>query len=105
MDLNSIIHIIFILFFITLPLYPAKYMFILRWIPLLLIINWFVFEGCPLTMIDKNLNDEGFIEALTKPFITISKKRLDILTNIFLFVIFALCERKYYRYIYKIKKK
>lgn len=103
MDLNSIVHMLFIIFFVLLPLYPAKYMYILRWIPLALLINWFIFEGCPLTMIDKNLNDEGFIEAIVKPFITLSRKRIEILTYIFLFVIFLLCDRKYYRFIYKKK--
>jgi hypothetical protein len=100
---NSVLHLVFILFFVTLPLYPVKYMYIVRWIPIALLINWFIFEGCPLTIMDKNLNDEGFIEVLVKPFVKLSRKRIEILTYIFLFVVFLLCNRKYYKYIFKKK--
>ena len=100
---NSVLHLVFIIFFITLPLYPAKYMYIIRWIPIALLINWFIFEGCPLTIMDNNLNDEGFIEVLVKPFVKLSRKRIEILTYIFLFVVFLLCNRKYYKYIFKKK--
>lgn len=101
MDLNSIIHIIFIVFFCSLPLFPDRYMYIIRWFPLILIGVWIIFEGCPLTIIDKNLTDKTFIQVLIDPFIKLSKERVDILTTFFLFVIFALCNDKYYRFKFK----
>ena len=103
MNLNSIIHLIFIIFFLSLPLFPSKYMYFLRWIPLILILNWFIFDGCPLTYIDKRLNDTSFIQVILNPFIKINESRMDILTYIFLFLVFIFCSEKYYKLKY-IKK-
>ena len=95
---TQLLHFIFIVFFISLPFYPPKYMCIVRWIPLLLIINWFVFNGCPFTNIDKDLDDQIFSQVLVKPFIELDRNRAEILTYIILFIVFFFCNRKYYIY-------
>lgn len=92
---------IFVIFVLgTLPLYPAKIMYIIRWLPIALVINWFIFDGCPLTKIDKNLDDREFVEYLISPIIKLSKQRVNNLLYLFLFAVFFFCNKKYYEYIY-----
>mgnify|MGYP003389781864 CR=1 FL=1 len=72
-------------------------MYIVRWLPLLLIIIWIVFDGCPLTHIDKEVEDQQFIKSYLDRYIMLSNSRIDALTYIFLFIIFILCTEKYYK--------
>tara|TARA_B100001094_G_C18190290_1_gene806692 strand:+ start:1004 stop:1306 length:303 start_codon:yes stop_codon:yes gene_type:complete len=95
--ITSILHLIIVVLFLSLPLFPSKYMYYLRWIPFILILIWFIFDGCPLTNIDKTLNNQGFIYVIVNPFIKLSNTRIDVLTYLFLFIIFILCSEKYYK--------
>ena len=96
MDYLWLFHLCFVVFFCILPLLPYRYMYIVRWIPLILVIIWFIFDGCPLTIIDKNLDDEIFIQVLINPFIKLNRTRTEYLTMIFLFIVTILCNKKYY---------
>ena len=93
---TQLLHLLFIIFFVTLPLYPIRYMYLIRWFPLLLIINWFIFDGCPLTRIDINLDDKIFSQVLLEPAIKLKRSRAEILTYIILFMVFFFCNKKYY---------
>ena len=97
----TLFHLSFLIFFVSLPFWPPQYMYIVRWIPLALICIWFVFEGCPVTFMDKSLDDRIFTQILVKPFFpSITKERVIILTYIVLFIVSILCTQKYYGYIY-----
>ena len=72
-------------------------MYIIRWIPLLLILIWIVFDGCPLTHIDKEVDNNYFIKSYLDKYIILSNSRVDALTYLFLFIIFILCTEKYYK--------
>ena len=63
-------------------------MYVIRWFPLVLIINWFIFDGCPLTRIDINLDDKIFSQVLLEPAIKIKISRAEILTYIIFFMVF-----------------
>jgi hypothetical protein len=93
---TQLLHLLFIIFFVTLPLYPLRYMYLVRWVPLLLIINWFIFDGCPLTQIDINLDDKIFSQVLLEPAFKLKRSRAEILTYIILFMVFFFCNKKYY---------
>ena len=97
----TLFHLAFLVFFISLPFWPLQYMYILRWVPFGLICIWFIFEGCPVTFMDKSLDDQIFTQILVKPFFpSISKERVIILTYIVLFIVSILCTQKYYEYIH-----
>jgi len=97
MNLASIIHFIFLVFFISLPCWPVDTMYVIRWIPLGLICVWFTFNGCPLTHIDESLDDQTFTEMITKPiFGDIGRERVISLTYIVLVVVTILCTQKHY---------
>ena len=96
MDYLWVLHLSIVVFFCILPLLPHRFMYITRWIPLSLVIIWFICDGCPLTNIDKNMDDEIFIQVLINPFIKLNRTRTEYLTMIFLFIITVLCNKKYY---------
>lgn len=96
----TLFHILVILLLFSLPLYPSNYMYIVRWIPIALIINWFIFDGCPLTFLDKKLDDREFIEYLISPIVKLSKQRMNNLLYLFIFIIFFFCNKKYYKHFY-----
>ena len=96
MDYLWIFHMCFVIFFCILPLLPHRFMRIVRWIPLALVTIWFICDGCPLTHIDKNIDDEIFIQVLISPFIKLNRTRTEYLTMIFLFIVTILCNKKYY---------
>ena len=91
-----IFHMCFVIFFCILPLLPHRFMGIVRWIPLALVTIWFICDGCQLTHIDKNIDDEIFIQVLISPFIKLNRTRTEYLTMIFLFIVTILCNKKYY---------
>ena len=98
---TTIVHLIFLIFFLSLPVWPEHLMYIVRWFPVGLTVIWFIFNGCPLTKIDKSLDDQTFTEAITKPLLgDIGKERIIALTYILLIVVTILCNAKYYNYIY-----
>lgn len=69
MDALFLLHLTFILFFLSVPFWPIKYLRYGVFTPLALATVWIVFDGCPLTFIQRDLNDEYFSRVLLKFFI------------------------------------
>jgi hypothetical protein len=68
MDALYVLHVIFIIFFLSIPFWEIKYLRYGIYAPLLLSTIWIIFNGCPLTKIQKNLDDETFSQVLLKIF-------------------------------------
>jgi len=67
-DSLFILHLVFVIFFISIPFWPIKYLTYGVYAPLLLATIWIIFDGCPLTKVQRGLNDEYFARILLKPF-------------------------------------
>ena len=75
MDLLYLLHLTFILFFMSIPFWRLKYLKYGVYAPILLASIWIIFDGCPLTRIQEDLNDEYFSKVLLQNFIpNISKE-------------------------------
>lgn len=75
MDLLYALHLLIFLFICSIPLWKIKYLKIGVYIPLILSIIWVIFNGCPITKAQKNL-DDTFTKDLYKhimPSITIKQ--------------------------------
>lgn len=62
-------HLSFVVFFLSIPIWPRPYLRYGVYAPLALATIWILFEGCPLTNIDVRLNDEYFSQILLQPFV------------------------------------
>lgn len=69
MDALYILHLTFIIFFLSIPFWSLKYLKYGVFAPILLATVWVTFNGCPLTKIQKDLNDEYFSKVLLQNFI------------------------------------
>lgn len=69
MDTLFILHLTFIIFFLSIPFWSLKYLKYGVFMPLLLETIWIIFKGCPLTKIQEDLNDEYFSKVLLQNFI------------------------------------
>ena len=69
MDLLYILHVIFIVFFLSIPFWKLKYLKYGVYAPIILASIWIIFDGCPLTRIQEDLNDEYFSKVLLQNFI------------------------------------
>jgi hypothetical protein len=68
MDLVFVLHLFFIIFFLSIPFWKIKYLRYGVYAPITLATIWIIFNGCPLTQIQKDLNDEYFSRVLLKVF-------------------------------------
>jgi hypothetical protein len=68
MDSIFILHLSFIIFFLSIPFWKIKYLRYGVYAPIILATIWIIFAGCPLTHIQKDLNDEYFSQVLLKLF-------------------------------------
>jgi hypothetical protein len=68
MDLVFMLHLFFIIFFLSIPFWKIKYLRYGVYAPITLATIWIIFNGCPLTQIQKDLNDEYFSRVLLKVF-------------------------------------
>lgn len=68
MDLLYILHVTFIIFFMSIPFWSLKYLKYGVYAPILLASIWIIFDGCPLTRIQEDLNDEYFSKVLLQNF-------------------------------------
>ena len=64
MDALWWLHLTFIVFFLSIPFWPLRYLRYGVWAPLALATVWILFTGCPLTFLDPALNDEYFSRIL-----------------------------------------
>ncbi len=69
MDLLYILHVTFIIFFMSIPFWKLKYLKYGVFAPIILATIWIIFDGCPLTRIQEDLNDEYFSKVLLQYFI------------------------------------
>lgn len=69
MDLLYILHVTFIVFFLSIPFWKLKYLKYGVYAPIVLASIWIIFDGCPLTRIQEDLNDEYFSKVLLQNFI------------------------------------
>ena len=69
MDLLYILHVTFIVFFLSIPFWKLKYLKYGVYAPIILASIWIIFDGCPLTRIQEDLNDEYFSKVLLQNFI------------------------------------
>ena len=75
MDAGFILHLIFIIFFLSIPFWKLQYLRYGVYTPIILASIWIIFNGCPLTQIQKDLNDEYFSRVLFLVFISLLRKR------------------------------
>ena len=68
MDSIFLLHLLFIIFFLSIPFWKIKYLRYGVYAPIILATIWIIFDGCPLTHIQKDLNDEYFSQVLLKLF-------------------------------------
>ena len=66
MDLIYALHVLIFLFICSIPFWNVKYLKVGVYIPLILATIWIVFNGCPLTKVQKNLNGDDFTMSLYK---------------------------------------
>lgn len=69
MDALYILHLTFIVFFLSIPFWKLKYLKYGVFMPLTLSTIWIIFKGCPLTQIQEDLNDEYFSKVLLQYFV------------------------------------
>lgn len=69
MDVLYALHLTFVIFFLSIPFWSKKYLIYGLYAPILLATIWIIFDGCPLTKIQYNLNDEYFSRVLLEKFI------------------------------------
>jgi len=97
MDPVFALHLTFVIFFLSIPFWPQRYLIYGALAPITLATVWQVFRGCPLTHIQTNLNDEYFSSILIKPFIpNVTNEEVSRLTYWILLVVatiafFRLC--------------
>jgi hypothetical protein len=69
MDLLSILHFIFILFVLSIPTWPIKYLKYGVYTPIILATIWIIFNGCPITHVqheNQTISDKYFSKVLLK---------------------------------------
>jgi len=99
MDTLYIIHLFLSLTLLTIPFWPLEYLQYGVYIPLIIATLWIIFNGCPLTKIQTNLNSDNFTKELLKYFMpNISTKYTEhINTFLLLFVTVIGFNRLYYK--------
>ena len=68
MDPIFLLHFLFIIFFLSIPFWKLNYLRYGVYAPITLASIWIIFNGCPLTQIQKDLNDEYFSRVLLRVF-------------------------------------
>ena len=69
MDVLYIIHLILTLLLFTIPFWPLNYLKYGVYIPLIISTIWVIFNGCPLTQIQTNLDSDNFTQEIFQYFI------------------------------------
>ncbi|MCI5151210.1 MAG: hypothetical protein D3916_17810 [Candidatus Electrothrix sp. MAN1_4] len=105
-DMNSKVitffHLGFVLGILSLPFWPLKTIPFVIWGPFLLSVLWIKYDGCPLTKIHEELNDQLFSQVLLKPFWpSVSKKTVERFTYTILIFITIICGIRYHLLIIK----
>lgn len=99
MDLLYALHLLFVVFFLSIPFWSKSYLIYGLYAPILLSTIWIIFDGCPLTRVQYNLNDEYFSRVLLEKFIpnvtkeTASRVSYYILLAVTLIAAIRLCPK------------
>jgi hypothetical protein len=56
MDIVFWLHLLFIIFFLSIPFWKIKYLRYGVYAPIILATIWIIFNGCPLTQIQRDLH-------------------------------------------------
>ena len=87
MDILFILHILLSFTLITIPFWQIDYLKFGVYIPLIISASWIIFNGCPLTKIQKNLNSNSFTKEIFKYFIPSVSTRSTENINTFILVL------------------
>lgn len=88
MDTLYIIHLLLSLTLLTIPFWPLEYLQYGVYIPLIIATIWILFNGCPLTKIQTNLNSDNFTKEIFKYFIpSISTKYTEHINTFLLLLV------------------
>ena len=88
MDTLYIIHILLTLTLFTIPFWPINYLKYGVYIPLLISTIWLMFNGCPLTKFQTNLDSDNFTKEILKYFIpSISTKYTEHINTFILILV------------------
>ncbi len=100
MNSVSILHLIFIVIILLLPLSPLRILPYVIMLPSIITLSWVIFDGCFLSNMDDELDDSNFSYTyLKKIFPTIKKSFVDFLwTFYFVFATLIIHYRIKYNY-------
>jgi hypothetical protein len=89
MDILFILHFTFIIFFLSIPTWPIRYLKYGVYAPILLATIWIIFNGCPLTHIQHEMIDDTQFSRVLLSYIypTISDKTTDTINYYILLLI------------------
>ena len=99
MDFLYILHLLLSLTLLTIPFWPLDYLQYGVYIPLIIATIWILFNGCPLTKIQTNLNSDNFTKEIFKYFIpSISTKYTEHINTFLLLLVTVIgFNRLYYK--------
>ena len=66
MDLLYVLHLLICLFICSIIFWNIKYLKVGVYIPIILVIIWIIFDGCPLTKVQKKLHGDIFTKNVYK---------------------------------------
>ena len=88
MDILYIIHFLLSLTLLKIPFWPLDYLKYGVYIPLIISTIWVIFNGCPLTKMQTNLNSDNFTKEIFKYFIpSISTKYTERINTFLLLLV------------------
>lgn len=91
MDVLYAVHLLILLVMISIPLWPPPYLKYGVYLPVILSATWVIFNGCPLTAIQSNIEGDNFTREIYSYIIpNISEKRADHVTTFILILITTL---------------
>ena len=89
--LITVFHLAFMLVLVSLVFWPPVTLPYVIWAPFLLSVVWLVFNGCPLTKIHADLDDQLFMQPLLRPFFGhVSRERTSALAVSVLIIVTAI---------------
>jgi len=98
-DIYYWLHIVVLVFILSIPFQPCAWIKYTMWTPLVLVIIWLIFKACPLTTMHKDkTNKHDFVESLvTKVVPKATKQDADNFTMLMLLIIAYSSTYRYWR--------
>jgi hypothetical protein len=86
----TVFHLAFMLVIVSLAFWPSVTLPYVLWVPFLLSVVWLIFNGCPLTHVHADLDDQLFMQPLLRPFFgDVSRERTSALAVCVLLLVTA----------------